>query len=193
MFLKKLKNLRLVGPLAVPLALLSIFTAAVSIVFLLRFPPGTWSKAEDFSVLGSYVGGLLGPAISLVALMALLKTVKLQMEQNASIASDAQRASVTSYKQSQMQLLDQQILMYERIIDRYNKEGEQLLRLSNANNPSLSQGIRDVDIKIGQAEEEIAGLIKLSVNLSLSEFDSVEMVRAVIKKGLLSANPHLYG
>lgn len=189
---KKLREESFGSLLLVSLLLLIVFIVAVIAVYCINFGTQRSPKGEDWASFGSYFGGLVGPAISLVALVAFLKTVTLQMRQNASIAGEGVKASVASYKQSQLNLLDQQITMYERMIDRYDKEGERIFAIFRDTGHSQAKELQVIDSNLQKCEREIGGLIKLSIYVSLTEFESVDQIRIEVKNGLANINGHLY-
>lgn len=188
----KLKGEGFGNVLLVSLLFLSVFIVAVIAIYCFNFGTHRSPIGEDWASFGAYVGGLIGPAISLVALVAFLKTVTLQMKQNASIASEGIKASVASYKQSQLNLLDQQITMYDRMIDRYDKEGERVFAIFRDTGHSQTKDLDVIDLNLQKSEREIAALIKLSIHVSLTEFESVDQIRIVVKNGLSDINRHLY-
>jgi len=179
-------------PLNVGLMGLAVFVLVVTGFYISVFNVGLSRAPDNWSAFGSFFGGLIGPCISLVTLLALLRTIDLQLEQSAHFVEDGVNARLSEYKASQLQLLDQQILMYERMIDRYDAEGERIFKINRETGVSRTDDLVRVDQNIEKAEREITKLIKLSVDVSLSEFETVEQLRVKMKTELQSINPVLY-
>ncbi|KAI2693104.1 hypothetical protein [Pseudomonas sp. TNT3] len=156
------------------------------------FNNGLSPKSDNWSDFGSFVGGLLGPAISIVTLLALLRTIDLQLDQSAHFVADGAKARLAEYKASQLQLLDQQILMYERMIDRYNIEAERVFNIRRETGNTKGNELKDLDDGIQQTEQEVGKLIRLSVDVSLSSFDSIEQLRMKMVNELKIINPIIY-
>ncbi|MBT0626093.1 hypothetical protein KIH32_19440 [Pseudomonas fluorescens] len=179
-------------PLQVGLVALFIFFALVVFFYLSKFNNGLSPKSDIWGNFGSFIGGVLGPAISLVTLLALLRTIDLQLDQGAHFQAEGVSARLAEYKNSQLQLLDQQILMFERMIDRYDIEGERIFNLPKLQGATRADDLKQVDKNIDEAEEQVGKLIKLSVRVSLSDFSSVEELRSLIREELNAINPYLY-
>lgn len=82
--------------------------------------------------------------------------------------------------------------MFERMIDRYDIEGERIFNLPKLQGATRADDLKQVDKNIDEAEEQVGKLIKLSVRVSLSDFSSVEELRSLIREELNAINPYLY-
>lgn len=179
-------------PLSIGLLGLAAFVLVVVGFYLSVFNTGLSHKSGSWSDAGSFFGGLIGPSISLITLIALLRTIDLQLEQSSHFVADGVSARLAEYKTTQLQMLDQQILMFERMLDRYELEGQRILDLPRVEGSSRADDLKQSDKNIQETEEQVGKLIKLSVEISLREFQSIEQLRLKIKKELESINPHLY-
>ena len=179
-------------PLSVGLFGLATFTLVLVGVYLSVFNSGLSQKSGSWSDAGSFFGGLVGPTISLITLIALLRTIDLQLEQSANFVADGVSARLAEYKTTQLQMLDQQILMFERMLDRYDLEGERIFNLPRVEGGTRIADLKRADKNIQETDEQVGKLIKLSVEVSLGEFRSIEQLRLKIKKELESINPHVY-
>lgn len=175
------------------LGLLVLSTALVLAVgcYLKIFNNGLSQSPDNWSAFGSFFGGLFSPLISVVTLFALMRTIGLQMDQNAHASIEGTRASVAAYKASQLQFLDQQIAMYDRMVDRYDLEGERVFKLPREIKARISD-LDQIDQNRAKAEIEISKLIKLSLDISLCEFESVAQIRIKMEQELNLINPVLY-
>lgn len=160
--------------------------------YLSVFNNGLSPKSDSWSNFGSFFGGLIGPGISLVTLIALLRTIDLQLEQSAHFVEEGSSARLSEYKASQLRLLDQQILMYDRMIDRYEADVERISLYSRNTGTVRTADLNSARSNLEGAEREIKLLIQLSVMLSLDEFKTLEELRTKVQQGLRSINPNLY-
>jgi hypothetical protein len=179
-------------PLSIGLFGLAAFVLVVVGFYVSIFNTGLSHKSDSWSDAGSFFGGLIGPGISLITLIALLRTIDLQLEQSAHFVADGVSARLAEYKTTQLQMLDQQILMFERMLDRYDLEGERIFNLPRVEGSTRVADLKQADKNIQETDEQVGRLIKLSVEISLSEFQSIEQLRVKIKKELESINPHVY-
>jgi len=162
------------------------------------------SLSQDSSVwsaFGSFFGGLLGPLISLVTLLAVLRTVELQkqlleiqqreFESLSSIQFAANADSkLAEYKSHQLQLLDQQITMFERMQDRYNQQAENMVA---SHRGAIRHDIERLDSYIARTETAISKLVRLSIEVSLQEFESINELKIKMSSALEEADPFFAG
>lgn len=179
-------------PLNIGLFGLVAFVLVVLGFYLSVFNLGLSHKSDSWSDFGSFFGGLIGPSISFITLIALLRTIDLQLEQSAHFVADGQNARLSEYKTTQLQMLDQQILMFERMLDRYDLEGERIFNLPRHPGSTRDADIKRVDKNIQETDEQVGKLIKLSVEVSLGEFKSIEQLRLKMVKDLEAISPHMY-
>ena len=174
------------------LVFLVIVVFGVVALYLFVFNDGLSERPDSWSAFGSYLGGVLGPIVSLVTLFAILRTIGLQLEQSEHFVSEGIQQRIAEYKSSQLQLLDQQINMYERMIDSYNQEGARVLELSKATGISQGEHLRQLDKAIQDTENGVGKLLKLSVEVSLSEYESVDELRKRMVEELRAIHPTFY-
>lgn len=174
--------------LNVGLFFLFVAIALVVGLYLSVFNFGLSHTADSWSAFGSFFGGLIGPGISIVTLLALLRTIDLQLEQSFHFVEDGRHARLAEYKTSQLQLLDQQILMFERMIDRYEQEGDRIFSL-NISPAAKEERLSTIDGNIQTTEVATGKLIKLSIDISLCQFDTVEQLRNKVSKELKLIHP----
>ncbi len=170
--------------LTVGLAALLVTLLIVLSLYLLVFNDGLSLSADKWSAFGSYFGGVLGPIVSLVTLFAVMRTIGLQLDQSEHFVHDGAQQRVEAYKTCQLQLLDQQINMHERMIDRYNQEGLRLLELSKATNIPQREHLLVLDRAIQECENRVGKLLKLSLVVSVYEFGSTQELRAKMESEL---------
>lgn len=176
---------------------------AVSAFLYLKVFNGPISKdSAAWSAFGSFFGGLFGPLISLVTLLAVLRTVELQktlldfqrneFESLSRIQREANADSrLAEYKSHQLQLLDQQINMFERMQDRYNQQAQYM---SSKNNGGVfNSDILGLDRGIASIENSISGLVKLSIEVSLQEFYDIDELKLKVSAALEKVDPFFAG
>ncbi len=174
------------------------------------FDGGISKKADSWSAFGSFFGGVFGPVISLVTLFAILRTIELQkhllliqrheFEELSSQQTRSHQAQVdqanfsklSDYKSHQLQLLDQQITMFERMLDRYDAEGARLFELGRQTGIPRTQKLEVVDRNINTVDEQVSRLIQLSVEISIGEFNSVDEISSKIKAELQDIAPDFF-
>jgi hypothetical protein len=179
-------------PLSIGLFGLAAFVLVVVGFYLSVFNIGLSHKSDSWSDFGSFFGGLIGPGISLITLVALLRTIDLQLEQSAHFVADGVSARLAEYKTTQLQMLDQQILMFERMLDRYDLEAERIFNLPRGEGSTRADDLKLVDQHIQDTDDQVGRLIRLSVEISLGDFQSVEQLRLKMKEELESINPHIF-
>lgn len=178
--------------------------------YLSVFNNGLSSAPDNWSAFGSFFGGIFGPAVSLVTLFAILITIEIQREllntqrREFELLSEQQRLShkvqvaqanfskLSDYKSHQLQLLDQQITMFERMLDRYDAEGARLFELGRQTGIPRTQKLEVVDRNINTVDEQVGRLIQLSVEISIGEFDSVEEISTKMKAELQDIAPDFF-
>jgi hypothetical protein len=175
----------------------------VSAYLYLKVFNGSLSQDSSvWSAFGSFFGGLFGPLISLVTLLAVLRTVELQkqlleiQQREFEDLSSIQRAAnadsrLAEYKSHQLQLLDQQINMFERMQDRYNQQAEYLA--SRNRGIVYNNDIADLDKAMASTEVSISRLVRLSIEVSLEEYEDIEELKLKVSSGLEKIDPFFAG
>ncbi len=177
--------------------------------YRLKFGGALSDNSSDWSDFGSYIGGIFGPLVSFVTLLAVLKTVHLQRElldaqreefdrmnavqqqtfdaqlvQNSSITEDAKRKRVSEFQSTVLQLLNQQISLQEGIIESIEEYEKKIL-----SNPNLGNHERML-ATIHAAEEKskphsiVKELSQLSVAVAMFEYNSVAQIRTIVVEKL---------
>lgn len=166
-------------------------------------------NSSDWSNFGSYMGGVFGPLVSFITLLAVLKTVYLQRElldaqsrefermniiqqqtfdaqitQNSSIAEDTKRKQVSDFQNTALQLLNQQISLQEGIIETIEKYEKEIYAKSDLRNHVRVAAIERSQKEKGSALKIVSELSRLSVAVAMFEYNSVEEVRKLVVEKL---------
>jgi hypothetical protein len=182
--------------------LICIFTLLAILLwfYFSIFDGGISKKADSWSAFGSFFGGVFGPAISLVTLFALLRTIQLQKEllitqrsefesMGAMQVNQLDTSKLSDYKSHQLQLLYQQISMFEQMQDRYTQEAERISSKAVEFFGTKVTALQNLDEAIQSTEAAISKLIQLSISVSLSRYDTIEQLQEVVSQGLKSIHP----
>ena len=196
--------------------LISVFAVTLAVVVAVhlyrsKFGGGLAITSSEWSNFGGYIGGIFGPLVSSVTLLAVLKTVYMQRElldvqktefkhmnalqqqtfdtqlnQMTRAASDAKALQVSAAQDTAIKVVDQHISIYERVWDRQNESAyrfnqDESQRSSLPGDEAFLDSIlrhRDV------ARSVIDQLVHLSVELAVTEFQTVHHVRKSLALGL---------
>jgi hypothetical protein len=183
----------------VGLAAIGVGTAIYA--YRLSFGGGLSSEVADWSAFGSYAGGVFGPLISFLTLLAVLKTVYLQRElldnQSAEfIKLDANQKASAEKQDAQLVIakeeldlaraqayLTTQLQLVETLIEHYRREADGLGDALKMIVDEVGYSGKTIEAtkepleKKHVAEQKIADLIALSLELSVFEYSSVEEIR----------------
>ncbi|NWA43849.1 hypothetical protein HX871_07145 [Pseudomonas reactans] len=121
-----------------------IFLSLVAAIWVYRskFGGGLSQDSSDWSNFGSYMGGIFGPLVSFVTLLAVLKTVYLQRE-----------------------LLDVQQEEFERM-------NELQARTFDSQQLQINQAARDaINLQVAAAQDSAIKVIEMRVNMHERDFD----------------------
>lgn len=177
--------------------------------YRLKFGGALSENSSDWSNFGSYMGGIFGPLVSFVTLLAVLKTVYLQRElldaqreefdrmntvqqqtfeaqlnQNSSIAEDAKRKRVSEFQDTVLQLLNQQISLQEGIIESIEKYEKQIHSNSSLNDhEKINATLRTANEK-AKVLNVVKELSRLSVAVAMFEYNSVAQIRKIVVEKL---------
>ncbi|WP_122510189.1 hypothetical protein [Pseudomonas viridiflava] len=187
--------------------------AMVVAVCLYRFQfGGDFAESSDkWSDFGGYVGGIFGPLVSFVTLLAVLKTVYMQRElldaqksefehmnalqqqtfesqlnQMTNAASDARVLQVSAAQDTAIKVVDQHISIYERVWDRHN-ESAYRFRDDEAQRsplPDDQEFLDDILSHRNEARIAIDMLVQLSIELAVGDFRTPHLVRKSLALGL---------
>ncbi|UVK96497.1 hypothetical protein [Pseudomonas sp. B21-048] len=179
-----------------------VFVVSVGL-YLKTFNGALSSQSGDWSALGSFFGGVFGPAISIVTLIALLKTLKLQhhtlMSQKADSESvislqkksyDAQAeqlllakaelnsAKIADFKNSIIRVFEQRITYFQ------HSQADALNRMSALSalgeTPEIIGAMKKIAESTVLYKNELEKLLKCSLKLSFEEFNSIQEVKIYI-------------
>ncbi|CAI8749666.1 hypothetical protein [Pseudomonas sp. IT-P260] len=184
----------------VGLAIIFVLLGSLLYFYFNVFDGGVSKKPDSWSAFGSFFGGVFGPVISLVTLFALLRTIQLQKEllvtqstefdALSSLQSEQLReAKLSDYKTHQLQLLHQQTTMLEQMQDRYQQEAERIFLHTTEFHGTKAAALQDMDNAIVDSEYKVKRLIKLSIKVSLTTYETIEQIRGDVSEGLKSIDP----
>ncbi|WP_308907648.1 hypothetical protein [Pseudomonas canadensis] len=188
-----------------------LVSLAIAIFFYrLKFSGGLSDNSTDWSNFGSYMGGVFGPLVSFVTLLAVLKTVYMQRElldtqkqefialnsqqvsslerQDAQLKisiEESQRSSVQDYLSNQFKLIDVLIANQQRQAEAMS---EAALKIFELDHGSLAQRLKAAEPALADKDKalgNVKSLIGLSVELSVSEFTSAQEILALVGPRLL--------
>ncbi len=188
-----------------------IAALALAIYFYrLKFGGELSGVSSDWSNFGSYIGGIFGPLVSFVTLMAVLKTVYLQRQlldaqqnefdrmnelqtktfesqqlQVERSARDSLIVQVAAAQESAVRLIEMRMNMHERDFDRqhdmsFRYRAEFEKDMTEEQYEKLK---RMIDHR-NRARESVDHLSKVALDISLAEFKSVGEVRAFLEEGI---------
>ena len=177
--------------------------------YRLKFGGALSDNSSDWSNFGSYMGGIFGPLVSFVTLLAVLKTVYLQRElldaqreefdrmntaqqqtfeaqlnQNSSIAEDAKRKRVSEFQDTVLQLLNQQISLQEGIIESIEKHEKQIHSNSSLHDYEKNNATLRTTIEKAKVLNVVKELSQLSVAVAMFEYNSVAQIRRIVVEKL---------
>jgi hypothetical protein len=192
-----------------------LISLAIAIwVYRLKFGGVLSNNSADWSNFGSYMGGIFGPLVSFVTLLAVLKTVYLQRElldtqskefdrmnqlqqqtfdaslnQMTSAASDARKLQVSASQDTAIKVIDQHLSIFDRSLTRQN---EILYKLMDTHNSDLSDEgrIARKDIfdnairRKNKASSTIDRLAELSTAMAVTDYRTSDQVRKELLSGL---------
>ena len=195
------KSNRLInGSLLIGLSFLGVgFMISVSL-YVHTFNGGLSSQSGDWSAMGSFFGGVFGPIVSVVTLIALLKTLKLQHQTLMSQKADSERviylqkqsydaqaeqlllakgelksAKIADFKNSVIQVFDQRITYYQ------NSKADALSRINTLSSlgdaPEIIEAMSKMADTITGYQKELNKLLTASLKLAVKDFNSIEEVK----------------
>jgi hypothetical protein len=184
--------------------LVLIFLAGLSIFYYRNiFSGGFSTNAQDWSAFGGYVGGLFGPLVSFVALLAVLKTIELQKElletqrrefksmqdlQNKTFDSqqgqinDAKENSrveaIERLKDTLIGAIDRRVTLYDTRYGRAYVRFERYKDTENNSNMGISPSLYEVVNKeMAVCEKNIRSLQELAAEVATADFAESEALR----------------
>lgn len=185
--------------------LVLIFLAGLAIHFYRDVFSGDFSSSsQDWSAFGSYVGGLFGPLVSFVALLAVLKTIELQKElletqrrefksmqtlQNKTFDSQQDQINeskrtvrveaVERLKDTLIGVIDRRATMYDARYGRAYARFERYKDTENNSNKGISPSLYEiVNKEMAVCERNIRHLQQLAADVATTDFAHSEALRA---------------
>jgi len=194
--------------------LLSVFAVVLAVIvavgaYRYTFGGALAAHSVEWSNFGGYVGGLFGPLVSFVTLLAVLKTVYMQRElldvqkheftqllefqrleslkqdeQLALAKSEANRAKVHAYQTAVLNLI-------ESYSNEFRLESNEMFAAADrvsSKHLSILQGVNAVagyEERGNKARKKIAAFKILALELTVTEFSSVDEVREKFAPQLL--------
>ncbi|WP_458374779.1 hypothetical protein [Pseudomonas laurylsulfatiphila] len=184
------------------ISILIAFLVAISL-YLYKFDGGLSGQSSDWSDFGSYIGGLFGPLVSFITLLAVLKTVYLQrelldtqrvefeqMQSNQIKAFDSQQDQIKSAaEQTEVDLVERARLAILRMIDRYiqlvekkqdrttdglGRVGDWVVSGSTHATLEQVQGLAKNNVELRAIILELIGLAE---TISITDYTSVQEMR----------------
>lgn len=187
-------------------------------ILLYRFNVGVeFSKnPNDWSGFGSYVGGVLGPLVSFVTLLAVLRTVYLQRElldsqrtelermsnlqndtfnaqeaRSKALSVEAVRSRVADYQDTVLQLIDQQLSIQQRIVDLMDMEEQKTASNKALGWDSRNQAENNIRERRANAMKTVELLSRFSMDIAIHEYESFSQLRELVTKRLTEIIPSL--
>ncbi|MDF3188079.1 hypothetical protein [Pseudomonas paracarnis] len=185
----------------------SVFVVLIAFAFAIYFYKGSFgggfsSTSADWSNFGGYIGGTLGPLVSFITLLAVLKTVYLQRElldtQRAEFKSmqalqretfDSQQEQIKQASEATrlgqydrvvdhlLSMVDRHSALYESLVSRATQGAQTLLEWSLKGQPVKQEQMQKLYKEIESNKATITKLAALSIDLSMKRFETIEDLR----------------
>jgi hypothetical protein len=185
-------------------SVLAIFLCVFFAVFQYRsmFGGGLANTSIEFANFGAYIGGVFGPLVSFVTLLAVLKTVYLQRELltvqkdefrsllvlqgDAALKQDkqillakveAERSKVESYQSTILNLIETFSSQFRREADGMADTIHKII-----SSGTTSQNIKNIEILMERkrlAEGKVHELLLLAFEVSVKEYEDIKEIRSV--------------
>lgn len=196
----------------VSLLLIIVSLALAIYLYRLKFGGELSGVSGEWSNFGGYIGGIFGPLVSFVTLLAVLKTVYLQRElldaqrqeferinelqvktfesqqvQVERSARDGLIVQVAAAQESAVRLIEMRMNMHERDFDRQHDMSFRYRSDcgENMSGEQYERLKRMIDHR-NKARESVDNLSKVALDVALAEFGNVAEVRAFLEKGIKS-------
>lgn len=180
-------------------------------LYRVKFGGELSSSSSEWSDFGSYIGGVFGPLVSFLTLLAVLKTVYLQRElldsqreefdrmnslqlevfetQRAQIArsdQDSLTLQIASAQESAVRLVEMRVNMHERDFDRQHDMSFRFREeFRNNMNEEHHDRLQSMIDHRDRARESVDLLSKVALDMSVADFSSVAEVRESLKEKIL--------
>ena len=193
--------------------MLIVIGIAASLIYWYMLDRNLSSNPNDWGAFGSYIGGVLGPAVSFVALIAVLKTISLQraaaavqqtqftqMQEMQKEVIDAQNKQlelatqtaiderVLAYKAAVMKVVEQQIAYYTNGVDIIDRKLHLFATLEDAATMAeLKEKLLHLDDQRGIAERRVKGLQDFVMTFMLKQHRSTDEIQIEVRNELAAA------
>jgi hypothetical protein len=200
---KRKTSIALINFLVLSCASILIAFAVAIYIYRYKFGGSLSGQSSDWSNFGSYIGGIFGPLVSFITLLAVLKTVYLQrelldtqkiefeqMQSNQMKAFDAQQDQIKSAaEQAATDTIEKARLAVLRMIDRYiqlvekkqDRTTDGLGRIGDWVTAGSNHATLEQAQGLAKNNEELRAiilkLIGLSEIISLTDYKSVSEMR----------------
>jgi uncharacterized membrane protein len=191
---------------------LTILASSIVAVVLYRneFSGGFSEHSSDWGNFGGYIGGVFGPVVSFVTLLAVLKTVYLQRElldtqdkefkimnelqrdtfnaqqqQIQGAADDSRKLQVSASRDTAIKVIDQQIMLREREFERKDEEARNYYEKARGfSSGPIVENYNRASREMWAARRSIERLLALSIKIATTEYFTVDDVRKDLILGL---------
>ncbi|HTD05886.1 hypothetical protein [Undibacterium sp.] len=189
------------------------FLVVATLVLVLSATASTWyyshilgkyvsAKPEDWGAFGSYIGGLLGPAVSFVALMAVIVTVslqraaiegqrlqfldihalqlkatQLQQQQLALSEGAAAHEKVFAYKLAILKMIEQQVTRFIYEVDEMDRSEREQIAPFNPRSEEYRNLYRHYRDKRNPVKEKIEKLNEFSMQFTMNQHNTIGVVQ----------------
>lgn len=172
------------------IACFGVYTALS--VYRQEFSGGYSSKSADWSAFGSYMGGVLGPLVSFLTLVAVVRTVYLQRELLNAQREEALALKIAAAQDTSVKAIDMLMAMQEKDYDRYLElafKYHEEHRDELGDDPGIDTAIKEkrntklrslLDCR-DRARRGVALFSMLALNIATGKFYGVEEVREKLK------------
>lgn len=161
-------------------------------IYRQQFGGGYSPTSGDWSAFGSYIGGVLGPLVSFLTLVAVVRTVYLQRELLDAQREEALALKIAAAQDTSVKAIEMLITMQEKDYDRYL---ELAFKYHELHRDVLAGGLGiDATIKEersaklralldcrDRARSGVASLSKLALSIAAGKFYGVDEVREKLK------------
>lgn len=192
--------------LIVTLAFTALFVALY--VYRQNFGGVFSPLASDWSAFGGYMGGVLGPLVSFLTLLAVLKTVYLQRElldaqkaefsrmydlqaktfesQNEQLKlaeADSRVSRVQSYQATQIKLIE---MLIDQQLKLVSEIGGEIIRVRNSDNllNLKADGLRRMEGSRSLVQKKADSLVGIALEVSIGEFKDIDEIKTLVRPKL---------
>ena len=187
--------------------LIVLCCAGIALFYYRSVFSGDLSKdAQSWAAFGSYIGGVIGPVVSFVTLIAIVRTIQIQRLllttqqeefsnvlsiQNAQLdlaKTVSEQEQIASYKGTILNMVSQQITYYENICNQTEKAAEILNHIGKTVKPSDALStLKDAGDKKEVALKRMYGLNNFAFDFSLTQHKSMREAQEDLAINLIKA------